>query len=98
MYPLPKGSFDVVFRPWLGLRRADNADQHGASTPDDDPRITRVGGLLRKVKFDALPVLNVQPDIRDYALVVPLIEGEVLRGGPEALLGEYTNGPRCSGA
>ena len=35
-----------------------NADKiGGSSTPDDDPRITRVGKILRKYKLDELPQL-----------------------------------------
>jgi len=57
----------------------DAASLGGGSTAKDDPRITRVGHLLRKYKLDELPqLLNV-------------IKGEMSLVGPRPELPQYTS-------
>ena len=55
------GRFGRPFRIFKFRTMIANADTlGGSSTPDDDPRITRVGRLLRIYKLDELPqLLNV---------------------------------------
>ncbi|MBY0371301.1 sugar transferase, partial [bacterium] len=46
------------FKMWKFRSMVVNADKiGGSSTPDDDPRITKVGKLLRATKLDELPQL-----------------------------------------
>lgn len=62
LYAAPRvGKGGRPFRMYKFRTMAVNADRiGGSSTPDDDPRITRVGRLLRRYKLDELPqLLNV---------------------------------------
>jgi lipopolysaccharide/colanic/teichoic acid biosynthesis glycosyltransferase len=52
------GRFGKPFRAFKFRTMVVGADKIGASsTPDDDPRITRVGRVLRRFKLDELPQL-----------------------------------------
>jgi lipopolysaccharide/colanic/teichoic acid biosynthesis glycosyltransferase len=55
------GRFGKSFRIFKFRTMVQNAEKIGASsTPEDDPRVTRVGRFLRKYKLDELPqLLNV---------------------------------------
>jgi len=55
------GKDRVIFKMYKFRTMVTNADKiGGSSTPDDDPRITRVGKFLRSYKLDELPqFLNV---------------------------------------
>lgn len=55
------GRYGKPFRIFKFRTMVSNADKiGGSSTPEDDPRITKVGKILRKYKLDELPqLLNV---------------------------------------
>ncbi len=55
------GRYGNPFRMFKFRTMVEDAEKlGGASTPEDDPRVTRVGRFLRKYKLDELPqVLNV---------------------------------------
>jgi lipopolysaccharide/colanic/teichoic acid biosynthesis glycosyltransferase len=58
---LRAGRFGVPFQIFKFRTMAVDAEKlGGASTPEDDPRVTRAGKVLRKYKLDELPqLLNV---------------------------------------
>ena len=72
LYRAPRvGRGGVVFRMAKFRTMVERADQiGGSSTPDNDPRITRVGRFLRKYKLDELPQL------------INVIKGEMSFVGP----------------
>lgn len=59
LYAAPRvGRHGRMFRMYKFRTMVANADKIGASsTPADDPRITRVGRVLRRYKLDELPQL-----------------------------------------
>jgi lipopolysaccharide/colanic/teichoic acid biosynthesis glycosyltransferase len=62
LYRAPRVGRDGVPFRMLKFRtmRVDADQQGGSSTPDDDPRVTRAGRTLRRLKLDELPqLLNV---------------------------------------
>jgi len=50
------GRHGKAFRMFKFRSMVQNADKIGAaSTPEDDPRVTRIGSFLRAYKLDELP-------------------------------------------
>lgn len=72
------GRFGVVFRIYKFRTMASDAEKRGARvTVGGDPRITRIGHVLRKYKLDELPqLLNV-------------FKGEMSLVGPRPEVAEY---------
>jgi lipopolysaccharide/colanic/teichoic acid biosynthesis glycosyltransferase len=68
---LRAGRFGMPFRIFKLRTMVADAEQRGGSeTPNDDPRITRVGSILRQTKLDEFPQL-INVFLGDMSLVGP---------------------------
>jgi len=77
------GKNGKTFDLWKFRTMLPNADQiGGSSTADDDPRITRIGRILRKTKLDELPqlwnwlkgdvaLIGWRPEALEYLSTIP---------------------------
>jgi len=86
LYAAPRvGRHGRMFRMYKFRTMVVDAEQlGGSSTPDDDPRITRVGRWLRRYKLDELPqLLNVLNGTMSLVGPRPQVQWAVDRYSPE---------------
>jgi lipopolysaccharide/colanic/teichoic acid biosynthesis glycosyltransferase len=82
------GLYGMPFKMYKFRTMVVNADKiGGSSTPDDDPRITSVGRVLRRYKLDELPqLINVFKGDMSFVGPRPQIQWAVDRYTPEERL------------
>ncbi len=74
------GRFGKPFRIFKFRTMVEDAEKHGgSSTANDDPRITKIGKIIRKYKFDELPQL------------INVIKGEMSFVGPRPEVEHYVD-------
>jgi len=73
------GQHGKPFRMWKFRTMRVNSESQGITTGKDDPRITRVGRLLRKSKFDEMPQL------------INILKGDMSLVGPRPDFEEHTS-------
>lgn len=87
------GRFGIPFRIFKFRTMMPDAEQFGTTTSKRDPRITRVGAVLRRLKLDELPqLINVvlgdmslvgpRPEVEEHTLAYDEEEQEILSVRP----------------
>ena len=76
------GQHGIPFRMWKFRTMHINSEKRGITTGQNDPRVTRIGKLLREHKIDELPQL------------VNVLKGEMSLVGPRPDFEEHTSAYR----